>query len=152
MIPKTVIEIRRGLCQSKCDVDPTDPCAACPNGHWGRYQALGCDDPNHVIPSSQIIGRPSNPSRVQPGSLLSAVIFKITGKRACGACSARMRTMNENGWWWCWKNRATIVGWLVEEAKKRGHEIDENAVLGLFKAAFKESKTASPARTLTPSR
>lgn len=77
---------------------------------------------------------------IRAGNLFSIVIFKITGKSAksCGRCGKRMRQMNDWGWWGCWKNRNIIIGWLIEEARARGHEIDKGLVLSLFKAAFKE--------------
>lgn len=87
------------------------------------------------------ISSTETPSKLVPGNLFSIVIFKITGQRAGGCksdCPARMRQMNEWGWWKCWKNRNTIIGWLVKEARARGHEIDRATVLALFKAAFKE--------------
>lgn len=42
MIPKEVIQIRGEICRSKnCPhkIDYADPCASCPEGHWGRYSA-----------------------------------------------------------------------------------------------------------------
>lgn len=43
MMPQEVISIRRDLC--KCEgVNYSDPCAACPNGHFGRYEETGCAD------------------------------------------------------------------------------------------------------------
>ena len=42
MIPKSVVRLRQNLCQGKCDVDANDPCARCPNGHWGQYVLSKC--------------------------------------------------------------------------------------------------------------
>jgi hypothetical protein len=43
MIPENVVRIRQNLCRGRCNVDPTDPCAICPNGHWGRYTNKDCE-------------------------------------------------------------------------------------------------------------
>lgn len=77
-----------------------------------------------------------------PGEIFSLVIFKITGKRtgACGVCGQRKLQMNKWGWWGCWKNRKTIIDWLCQEAKKRGHSVEEADVWVLFKAAFREMR------------
>lgn len=82
------------------------------------------------------------PTKLQPGSIFAMVINKITRKSAatCGKCGQRMRQMNQWGWWNCWINRTTIVTWLVDEAKKRGHDITDHEVLSLFKAAFREMR------------
>jgi hypothetical protein len=83
---------------------------------------------------------------VLPGNLFSVAIVKITGRPAktCGRCVERIRTMNNWGWWRCWRNRKTIATWLAEEARARGHSIDETSALDLFKAAFKELRKNRP--------
>lgn len=48
MKPQSVIELQQSICRSaKCDqlekLNFVDECASCPNGHWGRYRATGCD-------------------------------------------------------------------------------------------------------------
>jgi len=48
--------------------------------------------------------------------------------------------MNQRGWLWCLRNRETVAGWLVEGAKRRGHEIDKGAALELLAVAVKELK------------
>ncbi len=148
MIPDSVVQIRISICsRNKChnlnSINFNDPCATCPKGHWGRYEITGCEDQNRVAPDTRISAShgKSNAS-LRPGFLLSTLIFKITGQstKSCGVCGARMALMDRNGWWWCWKNRKIITGWIVEEAKKRGYEISKVNVLNLFKAAFKEMK------------
>jgi hypothetical protein len=80
--------------------------------------------------------------RFQPGAVFSTVIFKITGQHTanCGVCGRRKAQMNKWGWLGCLrpKNRKTIIGWLCEEAGKRGHQIDGSKMLALFKAAIRE--------------
>lgn len=76
----------------------------------------------------------------KPGDIFGRVILMITGQHttACGECGTRKRQMNEWGWLGCWQKRKLIIRWLIEEARKRGHEIGDEDVLALFKAAAKE--------------
>lgn len=78
----------------------------------------------------------------KPGDLLARIIKKITGETGgrC-ACNAHKAQMNKWGWWGCWRERKTIIGWLCEEAAKRGHPIDKASAMALFKAALKELRT-----------
>ncbi len=79
-------------------------------------------------------------SVTQPGYLFSTVIKTITGRYAvtCGRCMERMGMMNRWGYWGCWKNRAVIVNWLLEEAAGRGHKVSRAQVWSLFQAALRE--------------
>ncbi len=155
MTPETVVQIRRDICRrSKCphfgSLNFNDACAACPEGHWGRYEMAGCEDKNRVVPDAEIVtSTPQINGSLRPGSLLSSLIFKITGQstKSCGICGARMAMMNKNGWWWCWKNRKMIIGWLIEEAKKRGRDINEASALSLLKAALKETRLLTPTKS-----
>jgi len=79
---------------------------------------------------------------LQPGSLFSKVVFKITGVVPCARCRDRMSQMNQWGWWKCWRNRKLIASWLSEEARQRGHQITDSNSLDLFKAALKEFRKA----------
>ena len=142
MKPQRVADIHRGLCESaRCPhletLNYNDPCIGCPEGHFGPYMIQGCDGPRNVdarLQSSPVVRLP------KPGDVFSTIIFQLTGQRTanCGVCGERKRQMNEWRWWGCCKNRKVIVGWLVEEARKRGHEIDNRAMYGLFVAAVKE--------------
>ncbi len=77
----------------------------------------------------------------RPGSLLSYVIYSITGKQSAGCqmCSARAKQMNKWGWIGCFKNRDTILGWLCEEVEKMGYPVDKHVILSLLKAAIVET-------------
>jgi predicted Fe-S protein YdhL (DUF1289 family) len=79
----------------------------------------------------------------RPGDVFSAVIHTITGRHAltCGVCQQRMKKMNDWKWFGCWRHRQEIIGWLQEEAAKRGHRITNDAALSLLKAALKEIHT-----------
>jgi hypothetical protein len=78
--------------------------------------------------------------RTGPGDILSSAILKLTGREIsmCGICGLRRTAMNEWGWWSCWRHRNEIAGWLVEEARKRGHTVTQGAAVDLLRAAFKE--------------
>jgi hypothetical protein len=56
-----------------------------------------------------------------PGTVLSKMI-KSVGIQMTDSCSCKRHAieMNENGNDWCEQNIDTIVGWLREEAKRRG--------------------------------
>lgn len=75
-----------------------------------------------------------------PGTLLEIIIYEVTKRSTvdCSACSERARQMNAWGWPGCWRNRDVIFQWLVEEARKRGHDINEATVKDLLIAAIKE--------------
>jgi len=96
---------------------------------------------------------PPAPRPLSPGSLLTTAIRLITGEEpgpAC-KCKARAEKMNEWGWLGCARNRATIAEWLVDEARKRNHEIDERKALSLFKAAWKEIRQGRKDEATRPS-
>lgn len=68
------------------------------------------------------------PVRLKPGDVLKRAIAMITGERP-GDCSCgdHVKAMNEKGWWWCWRHRKTIAGWLCESAHKRADQAEEAA-------------------------
>jgi len=58
MKPVQVAQIHRDICRrEKCPhleaLNFNDPCAACPEGHWGRYEIAGCEDKNRVVPDER---------------------------------------------------------------------------------------------------
>lgn len=109
------------------------------------------------VTSEQVIGRlvqpgqstnqPEEPRSLvpRPGDAFSFVILKITGQPTtnCGKCGLRKNQMNAWGWIGCLKpvNFKVIKGWIVEEARARGHEITDRQVTGLLRAAFKELRS-----------
>jgi hypothetical protein len=133
-LPAEVVQIRRELC-AQCDIE--DACASCAHGHWGQYEASKCarEEATVIIPARQLAA-----VIAKPGDLLARVIFEITGERGgfC-ACADRQRQMNARGWLWCWRNRALVIGWLCEEAAKRGHMIAAPRVAPLLRAALREA-------------
>lgn len=76
-----------------------------------------------------------------PGTELKKLLKKIgiTASPDC-SCNARARTMDERGIEWCEANIDEIVGWLREEAGKRGLPFVDMAGRMLVKRAIKNSK------------
>lgn len=94
-------------------------------GDWTKSQAeqkiqtiLG-DDPATYIRSLYPKTLEENPNH--PGTVLSKMI-KSVGIQMTDSCSCKRHAleMNEKGNDWCEQNIDTIVGWLREEAKRRG--------------------------------
>lgn len=140
-MPPEVAEIRREMClRSKCDTahDFNDPFAACAIAGWGRYHS-SCESVNRPAFNEEKKAK-SVASILPPGDLLKIVIQKITGAVAGPNCSCNTRAAQMNAWGWCgcWRRRDVIVGWLSEEAARRGHEMDARRVRGLLRAAWRE--------------
>lgn len=85
----------------------------------------------------------------RPGSLLSWLIHRVTGetgRTGCG-CDRRRRAMDRWGWSGCWRRRHQIIVWVVHEARRRGHAVDEGQVASLLQAALfelRQRKAAGP--------
>lgn len=79
-----------------------------------------------------------------PGSQLKLLLSKI-GIRASANCSCNARAqkmdiMEKEEPGWCENNIDTIVGWLREEAEKRGLPFIEIIAKGIVKLAIKRAK------------
>ena len=94
-------------------------------GFWNQgvlenrlVQILG-DNPSAVLRS--LFPRTMEEDPHGPGTVLSSMI-KSLGIHMSDSCSCRRHAlaMNEQGNDWCANNVDTIVGWLREEAKRRG--------------------------------
>lgn len=61
------------------------------------------------------------PEEPGPGTELKKLLSRIgiRAKPNC-SCNRRAKVMNEKGVEWCRQNEDVIVGWLREEARKRG--------------------------------
>jgi hypothetical protein len=94
--------------------------------------------PSNLTPS--VIGR-------GPGTELKKMLSKI-GIKASPTCScnARAQTMDANGIEWCKANTDTIVGWLREEATKRGLPFVDLAGKIIVKRAISLAETAEKKR------
>ena len=78
-----------------------------------------------------------------PGTELKKLLKKIgiTATPNC-SCNARARKMDEMGCDWCEANIEEIVGWLREEATKRGLPFLDMAGRVLVKRAIKNARRA----------
>lgn len=79
-----------------------------------------------------------------PGTELKKLLKKIgiTASPDC-SCNARARLMDERGVEWCEQNLDEIVGWLREEAAKRGLPFVDVAGRMLVKRAIHNAKKAT---------
>lgn len=82
------------------------------------------DETNAAYPRAPKAGfqqRPVVPPSAGPGTELKKLLARagIVAANNC-SCNARARTMDANGCEWCEANIDEIVGWLREEATKRG--------------------------------
>ena len=79
-----------------------------------------------------------------PGTELKKLLKKvgITATPDC-SCNARARLMDERGIDWCEQNIDEIVGWLREEASKRGLPFVDMAGRMLVKRAIKNARKAT---------
>jgi hypothetical protein len=78
-----------------------------------------------------------------PGTELKKLLSRvgITSTPTC-SCNARARTMDERGCDWCEANIDEIVGWLREEATKRGLPFIDMAGRMLVRRAIKNARRA----------
>jgi hypothetical protein len=125
-------------CEYLDRLDYNDSCAFCPNGH---FETFCCHDKRVQEISEAPVKR--RKYLAKPGDALSLAIRKIIGVHPCGACLACITEMNNQGWWWCWRNRKVISKRLAGEARRRGHEIDDDSALDLIKAAFREMRAGA---------
>lgn len=133
---------RDGGCCANPDVKSNRPsfgvCRACTH-----RQPISPDAPPVMPVNPRPAAKPEPAPAHGPGSILKLAIKSITGETpgsSC-ACNKRAKLMDSWGWWGCWKRRDEIAGWLAEEAKKRGHPIEDHAAaLSLLKAAWRESR------------
>jgi hypothetical protein len=79
-----------------------------------------------------------------PGTELKKLLktIGITATPNC-SCNARARTMDANGCDWCEDNIDTIVGWLREEAAKRGLPFLDAAGRLLVRRAIRNARKAA---------
>jgi hypothetical protein len=77
----------------------------------------------------------------RPGTELRTILASIgiTASRGC-SCAAKAHTMDELGIEWCEANIDTIVGWLREEAEKRGLPFLDVAGRMLVRRAIKNAR------------
>jgi hypothetical protein len=85
------------------------------------------------------------PPQQGPGTELKKLLASIGVQAAptC-ACGRRADAMNERGCDWCEANLDTIVGWLREEATKRGLPFIDAAGRLLVKRAIRNARKLNP--------
>lgn len=88
----------------------------------------------------------SAPSAYGPGTELKKLLAKvgITASPDC-SCNAKARLMDERGIKWCETNLDEIVGWLREEAGKRGLPFVDVAGRVLVRRAIANARKAANA-------
>lgn len=114
-------------------------------GDWTKSQAerkileLFGEDPARYIRSLYPKTLEENPNH--PGTLLSKMI-KSVGIQMTDSCSCKRHAleMNEKGNDWCEENIDTIVGWLRDEAKRRGLPFMDSLGKMLIYRAIKKSR------------
>ena len=104
------------------------------------YEKLAYKHSGRTVLSSDAI---STESQHGPGTELKKLLKKvgITASPDC-SCNARARLMDERGIEWCEANLDEIVGWLREEATKRGLPFVDMAGRMLVKRAIKNARRA----------
>ena len=95
-------------------------------------------------PAIKAADTPPPPPTQGPGTELKKLLSRvgITASPDC-SCNARARLMDERGIEWCEQNIDEIVGWLREEASKRGLPFIEMAGRMLVKRAIRNARKAT---------
>lgn len=110
------------------------------------------DETHRDYPREPKPGFATTPQPVGPGTELKKLLARvgITATPNC-SCNARARTMDANGCEWCENHIDEIVGWLREEATKRGLPFVDIAGRVLVRRAIsnarKEAARATQATT-----
>src|SRR5438045_328497 len=95
MMPQAVSDARRNICQrGRCEhialLDFPNPCAACPNGHWGVYSRKRCDKPQpSQEPARKFTAAKTPVARTWPIVLLPLKLLAKEGDRGAGDIIAR---------------------------------------------------------------
>lgn len=124
-----------------------------PDGNTYRCQVCGLEaavSDEHSTPTA-ICGKPDTlriintpRHRGGAGTELKSLLGKIGIHASPGCkCTQRAAIMDLRGIAWCEANVTTIVGWLREEANKRGLPFIEAAGRLLVKRAIKNAKQAA---------
>jgi hypothetical protein len=98
------------------------------------------------VPPQPAEKKPNAPTH-GPGTELKKLLKRvgITATPNC-SCNARARTMDTNGCDWCEAHLDEIVGWLREEATKRGLPFVDMAGRVLVKRAISNARKAEARR------
>lgn len=96
---------------------------------------------NAEFSAAQKAKLPSPSPQAGPGTELKKLLKRlgITASPTC-SCNRRAADMDARGVEWCEQNIETIVGWLREEAGKRGLPFVDIAGTALVKLAIRKAK------------
>lgn len=121
-------------------LDAVRPCIVSEDG-----DKITVDETHPAYPREPKLGFTPDPVEPQPtqgpGTELKKLLklAGITAKPNC-SCNARARTMDANGCDWCEANIDQIVGWLREEAGKRGLPFVDMAGRVLVRRAIRNAR------------
>lgn len=123
----------------ECDRDASGVCRHC--GHKARalphYRACPTFAPPPPAPP------PPPPTRGGPGTELKRLLSMVGIKAAPNcSCNARARIMDDQGVDWCEAHLEEIVGWLREEAGRRGLPFVDVAGRMLVRRAISKARRA----------
>ena len=138
----------RTFLESRCrergyTLDEVMPCVVSQDGDQWTIDVDHPAYPREAKPN--FVPEPPPPAPTHgPGTELKKLLKKvgITASPDC-SCNARARLMDERGIEWCEQNVDEIVGWLREEATKRGLPFVDMAGRMLVKRASKAARMTS---------
>lgn len=92
-----------------------------PHANGGQVLEIDYEEHRHLFTHPVAAASLEVPQPEGPGTELKLLLSRIgiTAKPGC-SCNARASEMDSQGCEWCEQNIDTIVGWLREEATKRG--------------------------------
>lgn len=132
----------RSFLEARCrergyTLDDVMPCVVAKDGDQWTIDVNHPTYPREARPGHEVPPTPTH----GPGTELKKLIakFGITASPDC-SCNARARTMDERGNEWCEANLDEIVGWLREEAGKRGLPFVDMAGRMLVKQAIRNAR------------
>lgn len=128
-----------------------DPNANAWRESLGKAYTLPDDAPDFQCPHGKPWGyQGGEPVQVtvsvtRPGDVLHHVIKAIAREEGDGDCGCNRMKQRMNAWGWtgCFKHRKEIVNHLAEQARKRGHDINERQIWGMALAGFRELRRKS---------
>ena len=148
-----MIECNKIFLESRCrergyTLDEVMPCVVSQDGDQWTIDTDHPAYPREAKPGFVPESPPEPPPTHGPGTELKKLLklIGITASPDC-SCNARARLMDERGIEWCEQNLEEIVGWLREEASKRGLPFVDMAGRMLVKRAIKSARRADGHRT-----
>ena len=145
-----MITCHRSHLEARCTergytLDEVMPCVIAQDGDMWTVDVDSPFYPRYPKPGYSPPGVPPTPP-VGPGSELKRLLagwpFRITASPDC-SCNARAAEMDRQGCEWVEANLGTVVGWLRDEATKRGLPFVDLAGRMLVKQAIKRARKAT---------